>query len=132
MDEDRLSRELGRLIDEAKAAARSLGVDDPAAEGVAVLTEEGTVHCGAGIRGAGSRGAAALALESARAAGHGEILAAAVAVPGDATETVLPSAESYRCLVGLDSELPLVFKQFGRWVVLPVSTVGPRLEADSV
>ena len=37
MDEDRLSPDLGRLIDQAKGAARLLGVEHPAIEAVALL-----------------------------------------------------------------------------------------------
>ena len=145
MDEDRLSPELGRLIDEAKAVARMAGGDAEKAEGVALLVDGGIVHSGATVysggpaRGAGPAltdlpgtdsgkpplSAAELALSRARTAGGAEILAAAVAAPNDPGETVLPSAESYQCLVGIDPELPLVLKQQGRWVVLPVSQVHP-------
>jgi hypothetical protein len=157
MYEDRLSPELGRLIDEAKAAARLLGADTLKAEGVALLTGGGTIHSGAttpgagagqgaaGAHGAGAASgtgagpidppgagagrpplsAAELALGRARKAGDDEILAAAVAVPGAPAETVLPSAESHRCLMGIDPELPLVVKRQGRWVVLPASQVRP-------
>lgn len=139
MDEDRLSPELGRLIDEAKAAALLLGADAPNAEGVALLADGRKIHSGGtadspglarvGLAGADPErppvSAAELALRCARTAGDEEILAAAVACPGDAAETVPPSAESHRCLMGIDPELPLVFKQQGRWVVLPVLQVHP-------
>jgi hypothetical protein len=135
VDEDRLSPQLGRLIDEAKTAAAALGVATAEAEGVALLTEDGAVHSGAGgrsrgaaaaegnIPGRASLSAAGLALQNARATGDREILAAAVAAPCDSSETVLPGMESYKCLVEVDPEMPLVLKQHGRWVVLPLSVV---------
>jgi hypothetical protein len=126
MDEDRLSPQLGRLIDEAKAAARLLGATGPEVEGVALLTGEGTVHCGAVTEASAEAGSAAqAALDRARSAGHEEILAAAVAAPFATADTVLPSAESHRCLAGVDPELLLVIKQQGRWVMLPASKVNP-------
>ena len=135
MDEDRLSPELGRLIDQAKAAARLLGVEDPAIEAVALLTDEGDIYTGATLgRGtadpaAGTalapQSAAHLALERARAAGADEILAAAVAAPYRTEETVMPSTATYERLVGLDPGLPLVLKQHGRWVMLSADKVSP-------
>lgn len=124
MDEDQLSPQLGRLIDEAKAVARMLGITTPDAEGVALLTGKGTIHCGARAGATEEGGSAAgSALERARAAGDDEILAAAVAAPFHSGETVLPSAESCRCLAGIDPELPLVIKQHGRWIMIPASRV---------
>ena len=146
MDEDRLTPQLGRLIDAAKAAAYSFDASLLEAEGVALLTDDGAVHSGAGSRvgvaaGVGdaatevtstevassSPSAAQAALELARGRGASEILAAAVASPHDPSETVLPSPGSHRCLVDLDPELPLVLKYCGRWVVLPLS----RVRSDS-
>ncbi len=136
MDEDRLSPDLGRLIDQAKAAGRLLGVEDPAIEAVALLSEEGEIFSGAtlhygehpdlGAAAAGTlRSAAHLALERAQEAGAGEILAAVVAAPFSLTDTVLPSVSTYERLVGLDPELPLVIKQHGRWVMLAADKVNP-------
>ncbi len=136
MDEDRLSPDLGRLIDQAKAAARLLGVEAPAIEAVALLSEEGEIFCGATLHSgeqpdptAGApmnpRSAAHLALERAREAGAGEILAAAVAAPYRLADTVSPSAAVYERLVGLDPELPLVLKQHGRWVMIAADKVTP-------
>jgi hypothetical protein len=126
MDEDRLSPQLGRLIDEAKAEARLLDIASPDAEGVALLTGSGAIHRGAVTGGSAEVGSAAgSALARAQAAGDAEIIAAAVAAPFHPGETVLPSAESRRCLAGIDPELPLVIKQHGRWVMLPASKVGP-------
>jgi hypothetical protein len=124
MDEDRLSPRLGRLIDEAKNAARLLGLMAPEVEGVALLTGSGTVHSGAVAGAPGEAGSAAqAALDRARSAGDEKILAAAVAAPFDPADTVLPSAQSHRCLTGIDPELPLVIKQHGRWVMVQASKV---------
>lgn len=135
MDEARLSPDLGRMIDAAKTAARSLGSEDPSVEGVALLDDKGAIHTGAASgRGeqavAGSsaepfRSAASVALQHAQEAGTGEILAAAVAAPFDTADTVVPGAATHECLVGLDPELPLVMKQRGRWVMVAVDTVTP-------
>jgi hypothetical protein len=124
VDEDRLSPELGRLIDEAKAAARALGVDSAAAEGVALLSDEGDIYVGA-AQAPASPSAAHQALERAQEAGAGEILAAAVAAPYDPADTVVASVASYERLVGLDPDLPLVVKRHGRWVMLPASELTP-------
>lgn len=135
MDEDRLSPDLGRLIDQAKAAGRLLGAEDPAIEAVAILTEGGDIYSGATLRpsvadpGAGVSAApysaAHLALERAQEAAAGDILAAAIAAPYRAEETVMPSHATYERLVGLDPELPLVLKQHGRWVMLAADKVSP-------
>ena len=124
MDEDRLSPQLGRLIDQAKAAARQAGPGVPRAEGIALLTADGSVHTGHSEAAvARSSSAAESALVSARREGCDEILAAAVAVENEPSETVLPSVECRRVLAGIDQDLPLVVKQRGRWVVLPLSRV---------
>ena len=124
MDEDRLSPELGRLIDEAKTAARTLDVADPAAEGVALLCDQGDIHTGAAVNPA-SQSAAHVALEKSEEAGAGEVLAAAVAAPYDTRDSVTPSAAVHERLVDLDPDLPLVVKRHGRWVMLPASRVTP-------
>jgi hypothetical protein len=136
MDEARLSPEIGRLIDQAKQAAQLLGIEDPAIETVALLTEGGGIYTGATLHygapadpaaaaGAAPRSAAHLALERAQEAGEGEILAAAVAAPYSTADTVPPSVTTYERLVGLDPELPLVLKQHGRWVMLAADKVSP-------
>jgi hypothetical protein len=127
MDEDRLSPPLGRLIDAAKAAAGEGAVDGPT-EGVALLTDAGTVHagCSRGHPDSSVPSAADVALDAARQAGSGEILAAAVAMPTDTADTVLPSTRSRQSLADIDADLPLVFKQQGRWVSLPLSQIPPR------
>jgi hypothetical protein len=136
MDEDRLSPDLGRLIDQAKDAAKLLGLQDPTIETVALLTDGGdiytgaTLHCGELVdpkagSAAPPRSAAHLAVERAQEASAGEILAAAVAAPYSVADTVLPSVGTYERLVGLDPELPLVIKQHGRWVMLPANKVSP-------
>lgn len=134
MDEDRLSPDLGRLIDQAKAAAGAFEEQDPAIETVALLTEEGDIYTGAARARGGqaataaeppSRSAATLAMERAQEAGAGEVLAAAVAAPFETADTVAPGSATYERLVGIDPELPLVLKQHGRWVMLPASRVTP-------
>ena len=50
MDEDRLSPDLGRLIDQAKDAAALLGLQDPLIETVALLTDGGDIYTGATLR----------------------------------------------------------------------------------
>lgn len=123
------------MIDQAKTAARSLGVEDPAVEGVALLAEEGDIYTGAAAARAGYEitgstseefhSAASLALQRAQDAGAGEILAAAVAAPYDTADTVVPGTATYERLVGIDPELPLVIKQHGRWVMVAASAVTP-------
>jgi hypothetical protein len=124
VDVDKLSPRLGRLIDEAKAAARRAGPGVARAEGVALLTAADSLFVGYPDE-AGSRfvAAAEMALAAAREAGAEEILAAAVAVPSDPAGTVLPSTESRRVLAGVDPDLQIVFKQRGRWVMLPLSEI---------
>jgi hypothetical protein len=136
MDEDRLSPDLGRLIDQAKAAAKLLGAEDPAIEAVALLTDGGDIYTGVTLHGGAQvdstagpgetpRSAAHLALERAQEAGAGDVLAAAVAAPYNRADTVLPSVATYERLVRWDPELPLVFKQHGRWVMLGAGKVTP-------
>ena len=127
MDEDRLSPRLGRLIDEAKAAAWRAGPEVARAEGVALLTTADSVHVGYSDGEAGSCpvSAAGMALAAAQEAGGEGILAAAVAVPSDSSGTVPPCQESLRILAGLDPDLQIVFKQRGRWVMLPLSEIAP-------
>jgi hypothetical protein len=128
VDEDLLSPQLGRLIDEAKAAARRAGQDTSGVEGVALLTAAGTVYAGHPGGGAGRPplSPAEMALTAARQAGHDTIVAAAAAVPTDRSETVLPSTESRRILAAVDPQLPIVFKQRGRWVMLPLAELESR------
>lgn len=123
MDEDRLTPQLGRLIDQAKAAALRADPTAPRAEGVALLGGDGRVYVGyPGAEPARPSAAAAEpALASAKCSGCDEILAAAVAVAGDSAETLLPSPESHQVLAGIDPDLPLVVKYQGRWVMLPLS-----------
>jgi hypothetical protein len=123
LDEDRLSPQLGRLIDAAKAAALRAAPAAPRAEGIALLTGTESVHSGhAGADLAHPLASAAeAALAAARRVGDEDIVAAAVAVSNDSADTVFPSAESHRCLAGLDPDLPVVVKQRGRWVLLLLS-----------
>lgn len=128
MHEDRLSPELGRLIDAAKAAAARVAPAFARAEGVAVLTGTGAVHAGYvgdDDSAAPARCAAESALSSARRAGDGKVLTAAVAVANDPAESVFPSPDCRRSLAEVDPDLPLVVKQLGRWVMLPLSQLSP-------
>lgn len=127
MDEDRLTPQMGRLIDEAKAAALRADPAAPRAEGVALLGEDGDIYIGYLETEPADPAVAAAesALASARRGGCQEILAAAVAVAGESAETLLPGSESYRVLAGIDPDLPLVVKYQGRWVMLPLSRFTP-------
>jgi hypothetical protein len=123
MDEDRLTPQMGRLIDRAKDAALRVTSPGPRAEGIALLVGDGTVYAGyAGEDPALPQASAAEnALASAQRAGCGEILAAAVAVANDPAETIFLSGGSRAVLAGIDPDLPLVVKQRGRWVLLLLS-----------
>ena len=141
MAEDRLSPELGRLIDVAKAAVGTAaagataagepaGPGDPTpggdmphgavsatrAEGWAFLAADGKVYAGPD---------AAAALATVPAAGAPRLLAAAFAVAGDSADTLLPSGDWRRALAGLDPELPVVVKYLGRWVVVTLAEIPP-------
>lgn len=133
MHEDQLSPELGRLIDAAKAAAARVAPSLPRAEGVAVLTRGGAVYAGywGDDPAAVSRCAAESALASARRAGDGEVLAAAVAVANDPAESVFPSPDCRRSLADIDPDLPLVVKQSGRWVLLPLSRMSKSAASEN-
>jgi len=121
--EERLSPELGRLIDAAKAAAARVDPALPPTEVVALLTSIGAVY--AAPAGEDHQGcpvsAAEAALALARAAGDGEVLTAVVTLANDASESVSPSPAACCSLAELDPELPIVVKQLGRWVVVPLS-----------
>ena len=122
MREDQLSPLLGRLIDAAKAALPQAGDARPSSEAVAFLTESGAIYTGRS--GAGPRGSACGAAEAAlhewRATGGGSIDAAALA-SDPSLDSVSPCLECGCLLEGIDPELPLVVKQRGRWVLVPLS-----------
>ena len=124
MREEQLSPQLGRLIDAAKAALPAAGCARLEAEAVALLTEGGVIYTGCSIRdpSSGGCGAAVLALADHRAAGGGDIDAAAFALGGPA-DSVSPCPECRRALAGIDPELPLAIRQRGRWVLVPLSAV---------
>ncbi|HLA82169.1 MAG TPA: cytidine deaminase [Thermoleophilia bacterium] len=124
MREDQLSPTLGRLIDAAKAALSAGAAPDEPAEAVALLAESGAIFTGrsAGNPSAGGCRAAHIALGAHVAAGGGQIDAAALAAH-PSRESVFPCEECLGALTELDPDLPLVVKQLGRWVLLPVSTV---------
>jgi len=136
--EERLSPQLGRLIDAAKAAAAQVDPTLPPTEVVALLTSSGAVHTGqTGPAGAAEQAgqaeqiagdhpevpvsAAEAARARARAAREDEVLVAVIAVTGAASQSVSPSPATCRSLAELDPELPLVLKRKGRWVMLPLS-----------
>jgi hypothetical protein len=136
--EERLSPQLGRLIDAAKAAAAQVDPTLPPTEVVALLTSSGAVHMGqTGQAGPAERArqtgpvgvdhsealvsAAEAARALAHAAGDDEVLVAVVAATSDASQSVSPSPATCLSLAELDPELPVVLKQKGRWVMLPLS-----------
>ena len=115
MDEDRLSPELGRLIDAAKAAARTAASEGPTrAEGWALLAVDGRVY---------AEPDATAALSAALAAGAPQLVAAAFAVAGDSADTLLPRGDWRRALTSLDPGLPVVVKYLGRWVVVTLAEI---------
>ena len=126
MDDDRLSPELGRLIDTVKAAARAAG---PAGrvEAVALLTATGDIHRSGTAQGPAGRGAgggcsaARDAVSAWGEAGGEDILAAALAWIDGTAEDALPCRSCREALGALDPDLPLVIKRKGRWVVVPLS-----------
>ena len=125
MDEDRLTPQLGRLIDAAKAAAARAGAEGGAAEdasregaparaeGWAVLGEDGKVY--AGPRLAGALGAARHSRTAAEAA--------AFAVAGESGDTLLPGGDWRGGATGADLHLPVVVKYLGRWVVVTLGEI---------
>ena len=122
MDEDRLTPQLGRLIDAAKAAARAGaegGAADGAqarAEGWAVLGEDGKVYAGPGL--AGALGYAHRARTSPEAA--------AFAVTGESGDTLLPGWDWRGEAAAVDPHLPVVVKYLGRWVMVTLEEIpGP-------
>jgi hypothetical protein len=120
MDEDRLTPQLGRLIDAAKAEAARAGAEGGApkgasaecaparAEGWAVLGEDGKVYAGPQL--AGALGAVHRARTSPEAA--------AFALTGECGDTLLPSGEWRGGAAGVDPHLPVAVKYLGRWVVV--------------
>ena len=112
MDEDRLTPQLGRLIDAAKAAAARTAPGSVAvrarSEGWAVLGLDGNIHAGPSL--AAAFGAAT--------AGRSQPEAVAFAVAGEAGETLLPVGSWREGAEDADQELPVVVKYLGRWVVV--------------
>lgn len=122
MHEERLSPQLGRLIDAAKATAARVDPTLPSTEVVGLLTTAGAVYAAAGEDRPGHPvSAAEAALALARAAGDSEVSTAAVALANDVSETVSPSPATCRHLAEFDPELPVVVKRLGRWVMVPLS-----------
>lgn len=121
MDEAQLSPLLGRLIDQAKAAAAQTVAGSGSTEGVALLLADESIVAAHGATG--ETGMPVSAAERAIAvAREGQVIeAAAVATTGPSAQTVLPSEESRRALEAVDPDLPLVVKYRGRWVVRSLS-----------
>jgi hypothetical protein len=117
MDEDRLTPQLGRLIDAAKAEAGGTAPADAAAtarnEGWAVLGLDGSVHPGRTL-GAAIAAAAVVSTQPE---------AAAFAVAGEAGETVLPAGGWREGAEDADPELPVAVKYLGRWVVVTLGEI---------
>ena len=128
MDEDRLSPELGRLIDAAKAAAAApRGPGAPRAEGWALLVGDGTLCVGPDAAAviSAARSGPGKASYGGLAAGAPELLAVAFAIAGEADDDLLPGEDARDALRALDPGLPIVVKHLGRWVVLPLSGLPP-------
>jgi len=123
MDEDRLTPQMGRLIDRAKAAAHQVTAPGVRAEGVALLTGDGSIYSGHSGEDPAlpAASAADVALACARRSRYAEISAAAIAVANESAETVLPGDGSRVVLAAIDPDLPVVFKHHGRWVLHPLS-----------
>ena len=133
MDEDRLSPDLGRLIDAAKAAAAAAAACDRLAPG-APARVEGWAFLGPGGR-IHAASDAATALVAARAtAGSAEepaahlpgLVAAAFAVAGEPGETLLPRGDWRPALQDVDPDLPVAVKYLGRWVVVTLGEIPPQ------
>jgi hypothetical protein len=104
---------MGRLIDAAKAATGA-----GAAAAVAILTADGAVYVGCGAAAA----EAAAAAFAACPGGAAPRAAAFAAAEGGAT--TIPDRECLLVLAGIDPGLPLVCKDRGRWVALPLAGLG--------
>jgi len=119
MDEDRLTPQMGRMIDQAKAAALRVTAPGMRAEGVALLTDDGSIYSGHPGEDPAlpTASAAEAALACARRSGCADIVAAAIAVANDPAQTAFPSEGSREVLGGIDQDLPVVFKHHGRWVL---------------
>jgi hypothetical protein len=111
VDEDRLTPQLGRIIDAAKAAA---GGRAPArGEGWAVLGGDGKVYLAPRL---------AAAVAAATTAGT-EPEAAAFAVIGEQGETLLPRAGWRAGAEQADPQLPVAVKYLGRWVLVTLAEI---------
>lgn len=124
MVEDRLSPELGRLIDAAKAAAaEGAAAASARGEGWALLAADGKVYAGSDVAAALAAARAAGVPAADPSVGAPELLAAAFAVAGDSGETLLPQGDWRRAPSRLDPGLPVVVKYLGRWVVVTLAEI---------
>ncbi len=124
MHEDRLSPPLGRLIDAVRTALADVPGEGTPLEAVALLMDDGTILAKASAVDpeTGCCAAAESVLEICGKSTFGGIDAAAVAV-GTGADNVVPCARCRAALERVDADLPLVVKQLGRWVLLPLSSV---------
>ena len=116
MGEDRLTPQLGRIIDSAKAAACSAPAAEGASaqrEGWAVLGQDGKVYADSSMGGA---------LGVAQRAGTSPE-AAAFALAGVSGDTSLPGAGWRNGVAGVDPHLPVAVKYLGRWVVVTLEEI---------
>jgi hypothetical protein len=127
MDEDRLSPLLGRLIDQAKAAAAQAVPGSGPAEGLALLLADETIVSAHSVPGV-LQSAAEQAIAQVWAGQA--IEAAAVATISPSLPTLLPSDESRRALEAVNPDLPLVVKYRGRWVVKFLSDLPERCDQE--
>lgn len=122
-----LSPLLGRLIDEVKTAVRAGAAPEPTEAVALLLEDEAVIVAQAPLSPAGSRlSAGDAAVAKARAKGGREITAAAVVLSDGPADNMPPSDETRCALAAVDTELPLVVKLRGRWVVRPISKLPPN------
>jgi cytidine deaminase len=121
MREDQLSPQLGRLIDAARSALAGCPLGR---EAVALVAEDGRIFtgCGGAEWAAGACGAAEAALKAFAAADARSIDAAALAA-NSPDESFFPCPGCHAALSRLDPDLPLVIRQLGRWIILPLSSL---------
>ncbi|MCX8032085.1 MAG: GNAT family N-acetyltransferase [Thermoleophilia bacterium] len=123
VDEDRLSPELGRLIDAVKAVVAREQTSPLYGEGVALLGEKGGIGVGYASATSVSPGdsAAWAALVDLWEKGETEVIAAAVASNRPGEDTTQLSPGTMETLSAVSQDLPVVIKRCGRWVGLTVA-----------
>lgn len=123
MDEDRLSPEMGRLIDAVKAVVAREQASPLHGEGVALLGEKAGIGVGYGPATSVAPGdsAAWAALADLWEKGETEVIAAAVASNRPGEDTTELSRGTVETLNAVSRDLPVAVKRHGRWVALTVS-----------